>query len=106
MATLLVLTNLAEAVSFRGVRNATCHFDFVGIVDNISSNRLNFTDANGHYAQFYCANGIPPDVSEGDVIRASGYAFPSGNPLDNLFPRKKSNLSNTAILRHTQTPSS
>ena len=81
MATLLVLTNLAEAVSFRGVRNATCHFDFVGIVDNISSNRLNFTDANGHYAQFYCANGIPPDVSEGDVIRASGYAFPSGNPL-------------------------
>ena len=74
VATLMVLTNLAEAVSFRGVRNATCHFDFVCIVANISSNRLNFTDATGHHAPFYCANGIPPDV-------ASGYAFPSGNPL-------------------------
>lgn len=81
VATLMVLTNLAEVVAFNGARHATCRFDFVGIVDNISGNRLNFTDANGHYAQLYCASGIPPDVSEGDVIRASGHAFPSGNPL-------------------------
>ena len=82
---LLVLTNLAEAISFHGSSQATNRFDFVGIVDNIQTNRLgivlNFTDGKGHYAALGCPRQITADVSEGDLIHALGLAIPVANPL-------------------------
>lgn len=82
---LLVLTNLAEATSFHGSSQATNRFDFVGIVDNIQTNRhgviLNFTDGEGHYAAMSCPRQIAADVSEGDLIHTVGFAVPVANPL-------------------------
>ena len=82
---LLVLTNLAEAISFHGSSQATNRFDFVGIVDNVQSNRLgivlNFTDGEGHYAALGCPRQITPDVSEGNLIHAVGFAVPTASPL-------------------------
>lgn len=82
---LLVLTNLAEAISFHGSSQATNRFDFIGIVDNVQTNRLgvilNFTDGEGHYAAMGCPRQIASDVSEGDLVHAVGLAIPVANPL-------------------------
>lgn len=82
---LLVLTNLAEATSFHGSSQTTNRFDFVGIVDNISSlpsnPSFNFTDTEGHYARFVCTGESLTGISEGDLIRVTGNTFSCDNPL-------------------------